>query len=312
MNMQPLDSAAEETIVRAAAVKGRSLWIDARARLLKNRAAVMSMVILAIITLMAVFAPLLSPYPFDKVNFNLVSCSPDWWPDKMVLCNAGGAHWFGTDALGRDLFVRVLYGARVSLAVGLASTLVSLVIGVAYGAIAGFFGGRTDELMMRFVDVLYSLPYIFLVIILMVVFNRDIFLLFIAIGAVVWLTMARIVRGQTLSIKQKEFVEAARAAGVGQFAIIRRHIIPNVVGPVMVYVTLTIPAVIIAESFLSFLGLGVQEPLTSWGVLIHDGTDQMETAPWALIFPALFMAVTLFCFNFIGDGLRDALDPKDR
>jgi len=196
--------------------------------------------------------------------------------------------------------------------VGLASTLVSLVIGVAYGAIAGFFGGRTDELMMRFVDVLYSLPYIFLVIILMVVFNRDIFLLFIAIGAVVWLTMARIVRGQTLSIKQKEFIEAARAAGVGQFAIIRRHIIPNVVGPVMVYVTLTIPAVIIAESFLSFLGLGVQEPLTSWGVLIHDGTDQMETAPWALIFPALFMAVTLFCFNFIGDGLRDALDPKDR
>jgi oligopeptide transport system permease protein len=312
MNMQPLDTAAEETIMRAAAVQGRSLWIDARARLLKNRAAVVSMVILAIITLLAIFAPLLSPYPFDKVNFNLVSCSPDWWPDKMVLCNAGGAHWFGTDALGRDLFVRVLYGARVSLAVGLASTLVSLVIGVAYGAIAGFFGGRTDELMMRFVDVLYSLPYIFLVIILMVVFNRDIFLLFIAIGAVVWLTMARIVRGQTLSIKQKEFIEAARAAGVGQFAIIRRHIIPNVVGPVMVYVTLTIPAVIIAESFLSFLGLGVQEPLTSWGVLIHDGTDQMETAPWALIFPALFMAVTLFCFNFIGDGLRDALDPKDR
>ena len=195
---------------------------------------------------------------------------------------------------------------------GLAATLVSLVIGVAYGAIAGFFGGRIDELMMRFVDILYSLPYIFLVIILMVVFNRDIVLLFIAIGAVVWLTMARIVRGQTLSIKQKEFVEAARAAGVGQFAIIGRHIIPNVVGPVMVYVTLTIPTVILAESFLSFLGLGVQEPLTSWGVLIHEGTDQMETAPWALIFPALFMAVTLFCFNFIGDGLRDALDPKDR
>lgn len=312
MNMQPLDAGAEETIERAIAIRGRSLWIDARARLLKNRAAVVSVVILTVITLLAIFAPLLSPYPFDKLNFNLVSCSPDWWPDKMVLCNAGGAHWFGTDALGRDLFVRVLYGARVSLAVGMAATLVSLVIGVAYGAVAGFFGGRIDELMMRFVDILYSLPYIFLVIILMVIFNRDIFLLFVAIGAVVWLTMARIVRGQTLSIKQKEFVEAARAAGVGKFAIIRRHIIPNVFGPVMVYVTLTIPAVIIAESFLSFLGLGVQEPLTSWGVLIHDGTDQMETAPWALIFPALFMAVTLFCFNFIGDGLRDALDPKDR
>jgi oligopeptide transport system permease protein len=312
MNMQPLDTAAEETIMRAAAVQGRSLWIDARARLLKNRAAVVGMVILAIITLLAIFAPLLSPYPFDKVNFNLVSCSPDWWPDKMVLCNAGGAHWFGTDALGRDLFVRVLYGARVSLAVGLASTLVSLVIGVAYGAIAGFFGGRTDELMMRFVDVLYSLPYIFLVIILMVVFNRDIFLLFIAIGAVVWLTMARIVRGQTLSIKQKEFIEAARAAGVSTFNNIRRHVIPNVLGPVVVYVTLTIPTVILAESFLSFLGLGIQDPLTSWGVLIADGKDHMETAPWMLVFPALFMAVTLFCFNFIGDGLRDALDPKDR
>jgi oligopeptide transport system permease protein len=229
-----------------------------------------------------------------------------------VLCNAGGQHWFGTDDIGRDLFVRVLYGARVSLAVGLIATFVSLVIGVAYGATAGFIGGRLDELMMRFVDVLYSLPYIFLVIILMVIFNRNFFLLFLAIGAVEWLTMARIVRGQTLSIKQKEFVEAARAAGVGQFAIIRRHIIPNVVGPVMVYVTLTIPTVILAESFLSFLGLGVQEPLTSWGVLIQDGTNQMETAPWALIFPALFMAVTLFCFNFIGDGLRDALDPKDR
>jgi oligopeptide transport system permease protein len=206
----------------------------------------------------------------------------------------------------------VLYGARISLAVGFVATLVSLVIGVLYGATAGFIGGRIDELMMRFVDVLYSLPYIFLVIILMVIFNRNFFLLFVAIGAVEWLTMARIVRGQTLSIKQKEFVEAARASGVGTFGIIIRHVIPNVVGPVIVYVTLTIPTVILAESFLSFLGLGVQEPLTSWGVLIKDGADQMESAPWTLIFPAVFMAVTLFCFNFIGDGLRDALDPKDR
>ncbi len=312
MSLQSLDSDKAETLARAVDVKGRSLWVDARRRLLRNKAAVVSMVILAIVGLMAIFAPLLSPYAYDQIDYNLVSCSPDWWPDKMVACNAGGAHWFGTDAVGRDLFIRVLYGARVSLAVGLVATLVSLVIGVAYGAIAGFMGGRTDELMMRFVDILYSLPYIFLVIILMVIFNRNFVLLFVAIGAVVWLTMARIVRGQTLSIKRKEFVEAARAAGVRRFATIRRHIIPNVVGPVMVYVTLTIPTVILAESFLSFLGLGVQEPLTSWGVLIYDGSNQMETAPWALIFPALFMAATLFCFNFIGDGLRDALDPKDR
>jgi oligopeptide transport system permease protein len=205
-----------------------------------------------------------------------------------------------------------LFGARVSLAVGLVATLVSLVIGVFYGAVAGFLGGRIDGLMMRIVDVLYSLPFIFFVIILMVMFDRNFILLFVAIGAVEWLTMARIVRGQTLSIKQKEFIEAARAAGVSPLGIITRHIIPNVVGPVMVYVTLTVPGVILMESFLSFLGLGIQEPLTSWGVLISDGAGQMETAPWMLLFPALFMAVTLFCFNFIGDGLRDALDPKDR
>ena len=302
----------EETIIRVTEIAGRSLWVDARRRLFRNRAAVVSMVILATILLMAIFAPLLSPYAFDYIDYSVVSCSPDWWPDSSVTCNAGGAHWFGTDSVGRDLFIRVLYGARVSLAVGLIATLVSLVIGVGYGAIAGFIGGRADEIMMRFVDVLYSLPYIFLVIILMVVFNRNFFLLFVAIGAVVWLTMARIVRGQTLSIRHKEFIEAARAGGVGRISTIIRHVIPNVAGPVVVYATLTIPDVIIAESFLSFLGLGIQEPLTSWGVLISDGAGQMESAPWALIFPSLFMAVTLFSFNFIGDGLRDALDPKDR
>jgi len=301
-----------EIMERAVGVKGRSLWEDARRRLFRNRAAVVSIVTLSVISLLAVLGPFVLAYPYDYIDYSVVSCAPDWWPDPAVLCNAGGTHWFGTDSVGRDLLVRTLYGARVSLAVGLIATLVSLVIGVTYGATAGYLGGRIDELMMRFVDVLYSIPYIFLVIILMVIFNRNFFLLFVAIGAVEWLTMSRIVRGQTLSIKQKEFIEAARASGVNDFGIITRHIIPNVFGPVVVYVTLTVPASILAESFLSFLGLGIQEPLTSWGVLISEGANQMETAPWMLIFPALFMAVTLFCFNFIGDGLRDALDPKDR
>jgi oligopeptide transport system permease protein len=283
-------------------IAGRSLWQNALARLMRNRAAVVSLVVLAAIALLAVFAPFLSPHPFDEVYFDEIGAPP----------NFANAHWFGTDANGRDLFVRTLYGARVSLAVGLAATSVSLVIGVTYGAIAGYFGGRIDSIMMRLVDVMYSLPFLFFVILLMVFFGRHIVLIFIAIGAVEWLTMARIVRGQTLSIKRREFVEAALAGGVSTAKIIRRHIIPNSVGPVIVYVTLTIPQVILIESFLSFLGLGVQEPYTSWGVLISEGAAQMESAPWMLIFPAIFLATTLFCFNFIGDGLRDALDPKDR
>ncbi len=296
---------------RAAGVKGRSLLSDARRRLFRNWAAVASMVVLGIVTLLAVLAPLLSPYAFDSQDYSVISCAPDWWPAD-ASCRAGGAHWFGTDGVGRDLFVRVLYGARISLAVGITATLVSLLIGVLYGATAGFVGGRTDAIMMRIVDILYALPFLFFIIILMVIFNQNFILLFVAIGAVSWLTMARIVRGQTLSAKQKEFVEAARAAGVGTFGIIRRHVIPNVVGVVIIYVTLTIPGVILAESFLSYLGLGIREPFTSWGVLISEGASQMETSPWTLIFPASLMALTLFCFNFIGDGLRDALDPKDR
>jgi len=298
-------------IAAAEGVRGRSLWLDAGRRLARNRAAMASLAILALVALLALFAPLLSRYPYDEIDYNVIACAPDWWP-WIAACTAGGSHWFGTDAAGRDLFVRVLYGARVSLAVALVATLVSLLIGVVYGATAGYLGGRIDALMMRLVDILYSLPFIFFVIILMVLFDRNIVLLFVAIGAVEWLTMARIVRGQTLSIKQKEFIEAARAAGVNTLTIIRRHVIPNVLGPVVVYVTLTVPTAILAESFLSFLGLGIQEPLTSWGVLISEGANQMETAPWMLIFPAAFMAVTLFSFNFIGDGLRDALDPKDR
>jgi oligopeptide transport system permease protein len=302
--------ATGQTLKLAQDVKGRSLWVDARRRLFRNRAAMTGIIILAVIAFLAVFAPLISPYGFNEQNYDIIACAPAWWPAE-ASCTATG-HMFGTDSIGRDLFVRVLFGARVSLAVGLVASLVSLLIGVLYGAVAGYLGGRVDSLMMRLVDILYSLPFVFFVIILMVMFDRNFILLFVAIGAVEWLTMARIVRGQTLSIKQKEFIEAARAAGVGPLAIITRHVIPNVVGPVMVYVTLTVPGVILTESFLSFLGLGIQEPLTSWGVLISDGADQMETAPWMLLFPALFMAVTLFCFNFVGDGLRDALDPKDR
>lgn len=290
-----------DEVVIGNAVKGRSLWDDALARLVANKAAVASLVVLGGLALAAIVGPWLTAYDFDEVNYAV----------------AGGTgpnadYWFGADINGRDLFTRTLIGARVSLVVGFVATFVSLVIGVAWGATAGFLGGVVDNIMMRIVDILYSLPFIFFVIILMVVFGTNLFLLFVAIGAVEWLTMARIVRGQTLALKEREFVEAARAIGVPTPVIIWRHIAPNLVGPVVVYVTLTIPSAILAESFLSFLGLGVQEPLTSWGVLISEGAQEMQTAPWMLIFPASFMAATLFCFNFIGDGLRDALDPKDR
>jgi oligopeptide transport system permease protein len=295
-------AARRDVLEGVAEVKGRSLWQDARRRLFRNKAAVVSMIVLALIAGLALLAPWLSPHAYDEIYWERILAPPDFT----------NAHWFGTDGNGRDLFVRTLYGARVSLMVGVLATAVSLVIGVTWGAIAGYFGGRIDNLMMRFVDVMYSLPFMFVVILLMVVFGRHIFLIFIAIGAVEWLTMARIVRGQTLAVKGKEFIEAARAAGVRNRRIITRHVIPNVLGPVIVYVTLTVPQVILIESFLSFLGLGVQEPLTSWGVLIAEGAAQMESAPWLLIFPATMLAITLFCFNFIGDGLRDALDPKDR
>ncbi len=282
--------------------EGRSLWQDARRRLFRNRAALASMIILGIITLLAIVGPFFSPHPYDEIYWDRMTIGPE----------IANSHWFGTDSVGRDLFVRTMYGARVSLMVAFLATGVSLIIGVTYGAAAGYFGGRLDGLMMRFVDIMYSMPFMFFVIILMVIFGRNIFLIFLALGAVEWLTMARIVRGQTLNVKNKEFIEAAVASGVSTWGVISRHIIPNVLGPVIVYLTLTIPQVILIESFLSFLGLGVQEPLTSWGVLISDGAKEMETAPWMLILPAFFLAATLFCFNFIGDGLRDALDPKDR
>nr|MEA2799603.1 oligopeptide transport system permease protein [Phenylobacterium sp.] len=282
-------------------IKGRSLWDDARRRLMRNRGAVAGMIVLALLVVAAIVGPALTPYAYDEVNKSDVWFAP-----------LQHGHLFGTDALGRDLLARLLMGLRVSLAIGLVATFVSLVIGVAWGAVAGFVGGRLDEVMMRFVDVLYSLPFIFFVILLMVTFGSNIVLIFVAIGAVEWLTMSRIVRGQTLTLKHKEFVEAARAAGLRRGGIIARHIVPNLLGPVVVYVTLTIPAVILAESFLSFLGLGVQPPMASLGTLIANGAQDMELAPWLLIFPSVVMVVTLMSFNFIGDGLRDAIDPKDR
>ena len=283
-------------------VSSNSLWRKAGRRFARNRAAMGSVVLLVLITLAAILVPMLWPHGIEDASWENILTPPtlaDW-------------HWFGTDANGRDLFVRTLYGGRISLAIGLLTTIVALAIGVTYGAVAGYAGGRLDSLMMRFVDVLYSLPLIFFIIILVTVFGRNIFLVFVGVGAVEWLTMSRIVRGQTLSVKTREFVEAAVAIGVSRGAILRRHIVPNTLGPVIVYVTLLIPTNIIVESYLSFLGLGVQEPLTSWGLLISQGAGQLEDAPWLLAFPAAFLAVTMFCFNFIGDGLRDALDPRDR
>lgn len=289
-------------LMKKAQIKGRSLWDDAKARLFRNKAAVISMYILGFLVILAVFVPLIWPHPYDKIYTERVLLPP----------SLENLHIFGTDQQGRDLFVRLLYGLRISLAVGAVATLVSLTIGVLWGATAGFIGGKIDQIMMRIVDILYALPFIFFVIILMVVFGRNIILIFVAIGAVEWLTMARIVRGQTLSLRKKEFIEAAHAAGLGTFETIKSHIVPNLLGPVVVYVTLTIPAVIMVESFLSFLGLGVQEPMTSLGNLISIGAKEMEIAPWLLLFPAITMMLTLFCLNFIGDGLRDAIDPKDR
>jgi oligopeptide transport system permease protein len=283
-------------------VKGRSLWIDAWNVLRRNRAAIFAGALIIFMAVLVLVGPWLSPWSYDHTDWANTSIGPDW----------ESRHVFGTDALGRDLFVRTLYGGRISLLIGVVATLVSLLIGISWGATAGYLGGRVDHVMMRIVDILYAMPFMFFVILLMVFFGRNIILIFVAIGAINWLDMARIVRGQTLSLKHKEFVEAAEAQGVATFNIIRRHIVPNLLGVVVVYVTLTIPQVILVESFLSFLGLGVQEPMTSWGALVNEGAQEMGTAPWMLVFPAVFLAVTLFCFNFVGDGLRDALDPKDR
>src|ERR1700733_11613022 len=281
----------------------RGLWSDAWRRLRSDRRVLVAAVVIILIAGVAVCVPALSPYADDTLDWHHLAVGP----------GTAALHWFGTDRLGRDLFVRTLHGVRISLVISLLASAVSLVIGVTWGSVAGYVGGRTDEWMMRFVDVLYSLPYLFIVIILTTVFARgSLTVLLLAIGAVGWLTTARIVRGQTLSLKRREFVEAARATGLGVPGIIFRHIVPNLVGPVAVYATLTIPQMITFESFLSFLGLGVQEPLASLGSLINDGAQEMQSAPWMLLVPAVFLVTLLLCFNLVGDGLRDALDPRDR
>lgn len=359
---------------------GRSLWVDARARLLANRAATVSAVLLMAMTLLCALGPLLLPNDFNTIHQNYTKVPPslsaypkpemigpalekaagrarievlDWAQDGAVITatlnsakpvddraaryfdrsdlfhdsrietlDDGRARltarvkqswfFFGTDQNGRDLLARTLIAGRVSLAIGLMAGLVAVAIGVVYGAVSGFVGGRTDEVMMRVVDILYSLPFIFFVIMLVVFFGRNFLLTFLAVGAVMWLDMARIVRGQTLALKRLEFVQAAEALGVSRAGILRRHILPNLLGPVIIYMTLLVPTVIIMESFLSYLGLGVQEPMSSWGVLISQGAKTMPHANWLLYFPALFLISTLFALNFLGDGLRDALDPKDR
>jgi len=290
------------TEAAAASFRREGLWAEAGRRLRRNRAASAALIVLAAVILAAIAGPWLSPHAIDQVDWSLGALAT---PPSLA-----HAHWFGTDANGRDLFVRVWAGTRVSLLVAALATLVSLLIGVAWGATAGYLGGRVDGWMMRFVDVLYALPYMFFVIILTVVFGRSLWLIFLAIGAVGWLTMARIVRGQALALRQREFIEAAIALGLPPWRIIARHIVPNVLGTVIVYATLTVPQVILFESFLSFLGLGVQEPLTSLGRLVADGALEMESAPWLLLIPSALLALLLLSLNFLGDGLRDALDPR--
>jgi len=311
-------------------IKGASLWRDAWKRLLKNKLAVFGLVVLCVMIVAVIIGPwiieITTGYTYDLIptDRDLVRSMPPSFK-----------HWMGTDDAGRDIFTRVLQGGRISLMVGVISTLVSLVVGVSYGATAGYLGGRIDNLMMRIVDIMYSIPYILIVIVLLSVFGgpntptwiqwlstkiggagnqglNQMFLLFFALGLVSWLTMARVVRGQVLSLKNQEFVLAARATGVSTFGIIFRHLVPNALGPVIVYATLTVPGVMLTEAFLSFLGIGVQAPFASWGSLASDGIKNIAIFPWQLIFPGLTMALTLFSLNFLGDGIRDALDPQTR
>lgn len=310
MHESPPERVTSSASAGADAEPRSSLWLDAWHRLKRNRLAVWGGVFLVLLVVLCTVGPLVSPYSYrGDASFD----SPNSPPSLQ--------HWFGTDMQGRDLLTRVLYGGRVSLGVGLCATWVSLTIGIVWGAIAGFQGGKLDAVMMRVVEIIYSLPFVIFVILLMVFTDAmakaynlgatwNLMMLFAAIGAVEWLTMARIVRGQVMALRRQEFVEAAFSLGYGRTRIIFRHILPNVLGPVIVYTTLTIPAVMLLEAFLSFLGLGIQPPMSSWGSLIKDGAEKMEEFPWLLVFPGVLFSLTLFSLNFLGDGLRDALDVR--
>jgi oligopeptide transport system permease protein len=277
---------------------GRSLWQDVYVRIYRNKFAVFGFIVLLTMTLLTIFAGIISPYSYETQDLYLGATPPS------------SEHWLGTDTLGRDMFTRILYGGRVSLTVGFLATAVALILGVSWGTLSGYMGGRVDNIMMRFVDILYAMPFTIFIILLMVVFGQNIYLLFLAIGAVEWLTMARIVRGQVMGIRKQEYIDAAISMGLPRLQIIWRHILPNILGPIIVYTTLTIPNVILLESFLSFLGLGIQPPQSSWGVLISSGVESIEEYPWLLIYPAFVLSITLFSLNFLGDGLRDAIDPR--
>ena len=307
-SLNPLTPAKNDGLVQALGELGapgnspRNLWADARNRFFKNRAAVVSLVILTVIVLMCIVGPWVLPHAFDTADWDAMSAAP----------SLANAHYWGTDEAGRDLLVRCMIGGRISLMVGVLATIASVTVGIAWGAVAGFVGGKVDAFMMRIVDMMYAIPYLLIAILLVTILGREFYLVVITITAFSWMDMARIVRGQTLSLRSREYVEAARSIGVPTSRIITSHIVPNLLGIVVIYTTITVPGVILTESVLSFLGLGIQEPMTSWGVLISDGAKVMDATPWILLFPAGLLSITLYCFNFIGDGMRDALDPKDR
>lgn len=297
-----IEKAGAVAIAQGAALDGRSLWADARRRFLRNKAALVSLAVLVLIALACLIGPWVLPHAFDSTDWDSMSTPPSW----------ANGHYWGTDDSGRDLLVRCLVGGRISLTVGLLATLSSVTLGIVWGATAGFIGGKVDSVMMRVVDMMYAIPYLLIAILLVTILGREFYLVVLTITVFSWMDMARVVRGQTLSLRSMEYVEAARAVGVSTPRIILRHIVPNLLGVVVIYTTVTVPGVILTESVLSFLGLGIQEPMTSWGVLIQDGAKVMEVTPWILLFPAGMLSVTLYCFNFIGDGMRDALDPKER